>query len=365
MIYKNRKNQKYEEYWKYTASKIDFNNPLFLKSLRIIVKRIDQKNIEYKALQLEIAEHNGFVGKDPLLSARKEINTWVKNGFINPGLKNYHPLTKSFLESKEGFERDTLLAKIFIEGNKLSASATQEDTVRKNRVKFLLRTLQENKKLTDDDLLGMMYTNPDDYGHFMSKSDLAEQTEYVKKINAKDRKYNQVSHFKSILKCLNQYIVVIDKTIYFRNDFDEKQNIAKSKGKPPRSQAEQEIYRDLLILESNKVLGDAEDNSRCKCMLSGLPMSKAKIVASHIWDYRRCDKDAEYDPNNGLLLGENADYYFDSGKISFSDDGKVLIKDNVPIEWRSVLRSQKLNKIFLNPERRAYLKKHRLIHGFN
>ena len=93
-------------------------------------------------------------------------------------------------------------------------------------------------------------------------------------------------------------------------------------------------------------------------------MSKAKIVASHIWAYDKCDEDAEYDPNNGLLLGENADYYFDSGKISFDNDGKVLISVNVPDEWRNVFSTQSLNKVFLNDKRKDYLKKHRQINGF-
>jgi len=111
-------------------------------------------------------------------------------------------------------------------------------------------------------------------------------------------------------------------------------------------------------------MGESEDNSRCKCMLTGLSMSKSKIVASHIWHYRMCDAESEYDSNNGLLLGENADYYFDSGKISFSDEGVVLIGDDVPVEWENYFNGYKLNKVFLNAKRKDYLSKHRKIHNF-
>tara|TARA_B100001093_G_C26830939_1_gene1016086 strand:+ start:1551 stop:2690 length:1140 start_codon:yes stop_codon:yes gene_type:complete len=374
MNYKNRKNQKYEDYWKYTAAKTDFTNPLFLKSLEIIIDAIDSKDAylpddskiptSYQRLQEKITRLNSWDKKNGHINARKEINTWIKNGFINPQLQTYHPLTKLFLNSNSEFERNTYKARIFLENNQLNASVTNRDGYKRNRVKFLLRTLENNGKLNKEDLLAVMFTNPDEYNDFLTEEQLKERKDFIKSIGALGRKYNQVSHFRSILKCLDQYIVFVDSVLFFRDDNDEIQIISKSKNKPPRSQTEQQIYRDMLIIESNKVLGLAENNSRCKCMLSGLPMSRAKIIASHIWAYDKCDEESEYDPNNGLLLGENADYYFDSGKISFSNDGKVLIGNGVPDEWKDVFKSQKLNSIFLNDKRREYLHKHRLINSF-
>ena len=372
MNYKNRINQKYEEYWKYTASKTDYKNLTFINSLRIIVKFIDEnKNSSlenknrYEIIQKDIAKNNSWTGPSWGPNSRKEINTWVKNGFLYPGLKKYHYLSKEFLNARSDFEKNTLLAKVFLENNQFNASATKKDKCRKNRVKFLLRTLENNKKLSKNDLMGIMFCDPDGYEKdYLDKKELNELNKYAKSINAFDRKYNQLGHLRSALKCLDKYIVFIDDVLHFRDDDNEIQKISKSKNKPSRSQAEQQVYRDMLIIESNNALGLAEDNSRAKCMLSGLPMSKAKIVASHIWAYDKCDEDAEYDPNNGLLLGENADYYFDSGKISFDNDGKVLISVNVPDEWRSVFSTQSLNKIFLNDKRKDYLKKHRQINGF-
>ena len=372
MNYKNRINQKYEEYWKYTASKTDYKNRTFINSLRIIVKFIDEnknsalenKN-RYEIIQKDIAKNNNWTGQSWGPNSRKEINTWVKNGFLYPGLTKYHYLSKEFLNARSDFEKNTLLAKVFLENNQFNASATKEDKCRKNRVKFLLRTLENNKKLSKSDLMGIMFCDPDGYKKdYLDKKELNELNKYAKSINAFDRKYNQVGHLRSALKCLDKYIVFIDDVLHFRDDDNEIQKISKSKNKPSRSQAEQQVYRDMLIIESNNALGLAEDNSRAKCMLSGLPMSKAKIVASHIWAYDKCDEDAEYDPNNGLLLGENADYYFDSGKISFDNDGKVLISVNVPDEWRNVFSTQSLNKVFLNDKRKDYLKKHRQINGF-
>ncbi len=374
MNYKNRTNQKYEDYWKYTAAKTNFKNLKFLKSLEFIIDAIDERDAyftndnknpsSYEKLQEKITKLNGWDKKNGPPNARKEINTWIKNGFVNPQLQTYHPLTRLFLDSSSEFERNTYKAKIFLENNQLNASVKNKDSYEGNRVKFLLRTLENNKKLNKEELLAIMFTNPEEHSDFLTIDELKERKDFVKKISAIDRKYNQVSHFRSILKCLDQYIVFIDDVLHFRDDDDEIQIISKSKNKPPRSQTEQQIYRDMLIIESNKVLGLAENNSRCKCMLSNLPMSRAKIIASHIWAYDKCDEEAEYDPDNGLLLGENADYYFDSGKISFDNDGKVLISDNVPDEWRRVFSTQHLNKVFLNDKRKDYLKKHRQINGF-
>jgi len=371
MNYKNRINQKYEEYWKYTASKTDYGNDTFINSLRIIVKFIDDNEnsslddkSRYEIIQKDIANNNGWSGKSSGPNSRKEINTWVKNGFLFPGLKKYHYLTKEFLNAESDFEKNTLLAKVFLENNQFNASATREDKCKKNRIKFLLRTLENNKKLTKNDLIGIMFCDPESYDDYLDKKELNTLNRYAESINAFDRKYNQVGHLRSALKCLDKYIVFIDDVLHFRDDNDEIQIISKSKNKPSRSQAEQQVYRDMLIVESNNVLGMAENNSRTKCMLSGLPMSKAKIVASHIWAYDKCDEEAEYDPDNGILLGDNADYYFDSGKISFDNDGKVLIGSSVPDEWRIVFKTQSLNKVFLNEKRKNYLKKHRQIHGF-
>lgn len=374
MSYKNKESQKYEEYWKFTAAKTDFENLLFIQGLSTIINRIDnndayfykdsKKPSSYKKLQESLVEINGWNSKDPYANARKEINTWVKLGFIEPELQNYHPSAKTFIESQSKFERDTLRAKIFLDNNKFGASVSKQDDCKTNRVKFLIDTLQKNGKLSKNELLGIMFTDPDDYDGSLNAEQLKNKVNEINKIGALKRKYNQLSHLKSALKCLDQYIVFINDEMHFRDDDNEIQQISRSKDKKPRSQIQQSVYRDELIIESNRILGESEDNSRCKCMLTGLSMSKSKIVASHIWHYRMCDAESEYDSNNGLLLGENADYYFDSGKISFSDEGVVLIGNDVPIEWENYFNGYKLNEVFLNAKRKEYLSKHRKIHNF-
>ena len=99
-------------------------------------------------------------------------------------------------------------------------------------------------------------------------------------------------------------------------------------------------------------------------MLTKLPMTKNKMVASHIWAYRSCDIESEYDPNNGLLIGENIDYYFDSGVISFTNKGKVLYKEDLDEDWKKRLNSLSLDLGFLTPKRIKFIEIHRKINGF-
>ena len=134
--------------------------------------------------------------------------------------------------------------------------------------------------------------------------------------------------------------------------------------KPVRSQVDQQNYRDLLILESEKFHGKSENSTRARDMVYGKEFSKRKMIASHIFPYRSCHKRAEYDPNNGLLLGEDLDYWFDSGKISISDDGTFLFANDVDKVWIEDLNNKKINNYFLNDERKKYLKIHRVINGF-
>ena len=113
-----------------------------------------------------------------------------------------------------------------------------------------------------------------------------------------------------------------------------------------------------------QIIGKGETSSRAKCMLTKLPMTKNKMVASHIWAYRSCDVESEYDSNNGLLLGENIDYYFDSGQISFSNQGKVLYKDAIDEEWKKRFNNLTLDIRFMNPKRIKFIEIHRKINAF-
>lgn len=53
------------------------------------------------------------------------------------------------------------------------------------------------------------------------------------------------------------------------------------------------------------------------------------LIASHIKPWRVCNNNERIDTENGLLLSANMDRLFDSGLISFTADGKMLISSFV------------------------------------
>lgn len=65
-----------------------------------------------------------------------------------------------------------------------------------------------------------------------------------------------------------------------------------------------------------------------KCIVTGIDKLNL-LIASHIKPWRVCDNNERIDTENGLLLSANMDRLFDSGLISFTADGKMLISSFV------------------------------------
>lgn len=84
------------------------------------------------------------------------------------------------------------------------------------------------------------------------------------------------------------------------------------------------------------------------------------LVASHIKPWKSSTDQEKIDPYNGLLLIPNIDKLFDSGYITFTDDGNIitsnLITDN-DLENMSISKNMKVFKIHKN--NMPYLKYHR------
>ena len=361
--------QKYEEYWKYTAALTDINE--FDKPLKLILDAIDNKK-SYSDVQKAIQN----LKKINDVSARKCINQFVKIGLINSGvfdqskeipkLEKYHKHAKKFIQ-ESGNIKKTTLANIFLESNQLNASATKPDNSKINRVMFLIKTLENKKSLNKDDLAAIMLTNVDEYQRgYITTEELEKVKRSPEFLGFKeDRKYNQIRHLKSILSILDNYIYESEGIFYVSEEISSEYKILHSEKKGQRSQIQQSAYRDKLLSES------LEDNSldiknwKGICMSSGLDISRSKLVASHIWAWSKCDEEFEFDPNNGLLLGENRDYFFDNGKISYDDNGDILINPSeVTPKWESYLRNDKISERFMNNNRKKYLKIHRMLNNF-
>lgn len=72
------------------------------------------------------------------------------------------------------------------------------------------------------------------------------------------------------------------------------------------------------------------------CAVTGCPTISI-LRASHIKPWRDCSNQERLDPYNGLLLIPNLDILFDSGLISFLDDGLLIVSSHLNEESQLIL----------------------------
>lgn len=369
---KRRDIEIYEDYWKFTAALTDIYGNKFKNTLSVIVNFIDAnrnvllKNTEeksnfnsshlYKKLQEMLVKMMDFKGEDATLSARKLINLYVKIGFVYPFLVGYHPLVKQFLMANSREKKKVLFSKIFYDNASL-ASGTTEDNSQLKHIRFFLQTLDYNKTLTNDDLTALMVTDITQYkAGYLTREQLDEQYRYAKINNFENRKYNQIAHLISYLKNFidlkydkdnGRFWFVDDPTIADK-EFDTTY---------PRNNIKHRIYKQELKDEAKIIYGNTV------CFFDKKPHKV--LIASHIKPYKQCMKEGKeneaYDPENGLLLSQEVDSYFDKFEISFADDGQMLIGKKVPDAIRNDFEKQRLDLDVLTDTRKRYLAYHRKI----
>lgn len=101
-----------------------------------------------------------------------------------------------------------------------------------------------------------------------------------------------------------------------------------------------------------------------QCALTGLSHPEL-LIASHIEPWSLCDNRARLDPDNGLLLAAHIDRLFDRGLVSFDDQGRLLIGDQISPADQQILGiapKQKLQALTVGNQQ--YLARHREMHGF-
>ena len=82
-----------------------------------------------------------------------------------------------------------------------------------------------------------------------------------------------------------------------------------------------------------------------RCAITGLDVPEL-LRASHIKPWADCDSDAErLDVFNGLLLASHLDAAFDSGFITFAEDGAVVVSEALPEGARPVLGLDRALKV--------------------
>lgn len=83
------------------------------------------------------------------------------------------------------------------------------------------------------------------------------------------------------------------------------------------------------------------------------------MTASHIKPWCKSNVREKLDIENGFLMCPNHDRLFDQGWISFDDNGKIIIADEMSQEDRIFMNVNKDMKITLSEKNKIYLQYHR------
>jgi hypothetical protein len=362
-----RDKEVYEKYWNFTAGFTDIHDKYFITTLTIIRNYIDSHKEElnaakvgteefsklYTQLQNLIIEYHGYDSESSGTTVRKIINTYVKIGFIQPGLRGYDGRVNQFLLADDEKTRERIFTTIFYDKSSISSSVTKDNTDL-NHVKFLLNTiahLPEGRHFSEDDLTGIMNVDIRHYSKgFLNDEELDKAFRYATINNFKERKYNQISHLLSYLKkCIDIQYDPVKKELYILDDPDVKvdtRDISYS-----RDPYRHYIYRNELKAESLRVYG--------KVVCYASKREQKGLIASHIKPSETCIKEGKsnqaYDYHNGILLSPEIDAYFDKSNISFNDDGSMEIGREVPVDMKNLFLQYSLDEPILVPERIEYL----------
>ena len=84
-----------------------------------------------------------------------------------------------------------------------------------------------------------------------------------------------------------------------------------------------------------------------KCVITGINIEKC-LIASHIKPWAVCNNEERLSENNGLLLSATYNKLFDSGLISFKENGHIIISNNINQYNRQLLNLSDDIQINLN-----------------
>jgi len=102
-----------------------------------------------------------------------------------------------------------------------------------------------------------------------------------------------------------------------------------------------------------------------RCLITGIT-EPALLRASHIVPWAECDDAQRLDVHNGLLLSALWDAAFDTGLISFADDGTALARPELSAAARTALGIERVPRLpNLRDAHRANLAAHRARHGLS
>lgn len=104
----------------------------------------------------------------------------------------------------------------------------------------------------------------------------------------------------------------------------------------------------------------AANHGKCRCEICGCTVEGDNfLIASHILPWKYASPEEKVDGNNGLLLCPNHDFLFDGLKISFDENGKIMICDDISDSNKRSFRINLETKITMTPEIEVFMARHR------
>ncbi|TPR51136.1 hypothetical protein DY042_04100 [Apilactobacillus kunkeei] len=378
---KTIEHQNYEQYWKFTLAYTNFlGKQTFKRALQIIVDHIDKYDLGNKKINElkngknkfnnEVA-HNDVLeqklvylmgsngkSKDDNATARKKINTFIKLGFVNPFYHGYAKEVKTFLKSDDKDEQTRIFSDIIYSKSSFNSSQTNDDRGR-NQIQFLIKTIlnrpKDKRYLTYHELIGLMTLDIKGKDHAYEK-EIEDNKKWADYTGFADRKYNQIRYVISTIGKLSMFTVVgtkeESKIMLKGQELDNIEN-TNTKRDPYRFG----LMKKAVYEESEKLYG------RKICWLT--KKETEGLVVSHLYRsenaLRNFDFDDAYDPNNALLLAPgNPDQYIDKYKMTISDDGGLILSDDVMDSFKEEVMNEgyHIDKKVLNEQRMHFIKKH-------
>lgn len=371
------KNQQYEKYWKLTLSQTDFSSPQFIRSLQIVVNHIDKYDLSNKQFNELVKNvnakrfhfNNNVVHNDELAntlrsifnnddatgaSTRKQLNTFIKLGFVKPFYRGYAQGVKEYIKANDA-DRKRIFSDIVYSNSSFNSSQTVDDS-NNNQVHFLINTLlnKKNKKLSEQEIVGLM--NIDTHKKsYASEKEISQNVAYSEFIEFKKRKYNQIRYIGNILKKMNFIAFNMNPMEFFltkdSGELIEKQG--STKRDPYRfGLMKKAVYDESLCVYKKKISWFSKKEA-------------AAYVVSHIRDsadaLKNWDYDTAYNPNNAILLAMgDEDMYFDKKRMTFDGQGQPVFGPNVFDNFINECRNNNysLDSIIYNDERKEFMKWH-------
>lgn len=165
-----------------------------------------------------------------------------------------------------------------------------------------------------------------------------------------------INQFRTAHKISEEHYALIEERMDMKTDeviisnietdADNLQMVGKERETYIKTRVNQSLFRERLL---NKY------DCCCLCKISNTRF----LIASHIKPWADSENDEKLDADNGFLLCPNHDALFDSGYISFDDNGNILISEQLGQVDAIFMNVDKNMKIHLSDRNKKYLEYHR------